>query len=139
MYFTKGNVKLTLPNCIGRALMKTIQNDDLEQALLSPFELTDERVLINYGKSSAVPGTSIYIYSKFPINQEKAYIEYIKRPIQMNLGTYVYIDNTTKSATNCELSEHTHREIVDLAVMIISGVIESPSYSIKKEKISINE
>lgn len=139
MYFTKGNVKLTLPTCVGRAILKVIQNDDLEQALINPFELTDERVLANFGKSSATTGASIYIYSKYPVVESKVYIEYIKRPNLMNLGNYVYIDDTTKPVTNCELPEHTHREIVDIAVMIVSGIIESNSYNIKKDKLLMQE
>lgn len=139
MYFSKASVKLVLLNCVTKAIVKLIQNDDLEQALINPFELTEERVLANFGKTSNASGTSIYIYSKYEIVEEKIYLEYIKRPNQINLGNYTYLDDTTKPVTNCELSEQTHREIVDIAVMIVSGIIESSSYNIKKEKLSINE
>ena len=40
---------------------------------------------------------------------------------------------------NCELPEHTHREIVDIAVSIVSGELQFPDYNLKKDKLKINQ
>lgn len=42
-------------------------------------------------------------------------------------------------SVNCELPEGTHREIVDLAVAIASGEINSPEYQNKLHKLSFNQ
>lgn len=40
---------------------------------------------------------------------------------------------------NCELPSATHREIVDLAVMVTTGEIQSPDYQIKQDKVNLNQ
>lgn len=40
---------------------------------------------------------------------------------------------------NCELPETTHREIVDIAVLLATGEIQSPDYSVKRDKLSLNQ
>ena len=40
---------------------------------------------------------------------------------------------------NCELPESTHREIVDIAVLIATGQLQIPDYQIKKDKLSFNQ
>lgn len=40
---------------------------------------------------------------------------------------------------NCELPEHTHREIVDIAVLITTGDLGMPDYQIKESKIRLNQ
>ncbi len=53
-------------------------------------------------------------------------------------ATYNLPDGTVLTGTqDCELSEHTHREIVDLAVLILSGQMQLPDYQIKKDKLNL--
>lgn len=40
---------------------------------------------------------------------------------------------------NCELPEHTHREIVDIAVLIATGELQIPDYQIKQAKLNLNQ
>lgn len=42
-------------------------------------------------------------------------------------------------SVNCELPESTHREIVDIAVLIATGQLQIPDYQIKKDKLSFNQ
>lgn len=44
-----------------------------------------------------------------------------------------------KGKSDCELSNITHSQIVDIAVMLASGQINSPDYQLKKEKLKINK
>lgn len=43
------------------------------------------------------------------------------------------------SSVNCELPEHTHKEIVDIAVLLATGQLQIPDYQIKKDKLSLNQ
>jgi len=72
-------------------------------------------------------------------------ISYIRRPNYMHnaedfrgggytLPSGVILANTA----NCELPEHTHREIVDIAVLIATGEIQSPDYQIKLQKLGFS-
>lgn len=40
---------------------------------------------------------------------------------------------------NCELPEHTHREIVDIAVLLATGEIQVPDYQLKMNKLTLNQ
>jgi len=40
---------------------------------------------------------------------------------------------------DCELPDHTHREIVDIAVLLITGELQAADYQLKQAKISLNE
>ena len=40
---------------------------------------------------------------------------------------------------NSELPEHTHREIVDIAVLILTNNLELPTYQLKQAKVNLNQ
>ena len=40
---------------------------------------------------------------------------------------------------NCELPDQTHREIVDIAVLILTNNLELPSYQFKQAKVNLNQ
>lgn len=42
-------------------------------------------------------------------------------------------------SVDCELPEHTHREIVDIAVLITTGELQIPDYQIKQAKLNLNQ
>lgn len=64
-------------------------------------------------------------------------LDYIHNATKFNGGQYNLPNGVTLSGTkNCELPPHTHREIVDIAVMLASGQIQMPDYSIKRDKIN---
>lgn len=73
-------------------------------------------------------------------------LSYIKNPVYIHnaanfrtTGTYNLPSGTVLTGTqDCELPEHTHREIVDIAVMITTGEIESPAYQLKLGKLGLN-
>jgi hypothetical protein len=53
-------------------------------------------------------------------------------------GTYKLPNGVILTGSqNCELPDHTHREIVDLAALIITGQLQIPDYQIKQSKISL--
>lgn len=144
-FFTRGQVWVNLPNsCTKLAVMKLIQQDDLNYILEDPFNSSNpSEIIFNFGRASVPTGTytksSIYLYpGTYTLGNVR--LEYIRQPLRMNYGGYVYIDGITYSQQNCELPDHTHSELVDLAVQIAAGIIESPEYvQVKTQKLFSNE
>lgn len=140
-FLTRAYVDVIKPNCVEQASLKLIQHDDLNFALKDPFNKSDDtEVLFNFGRSSDGNSESIYLYpdTEYPLG--KVYIEYIKQPARVSYGGYVYIDGVTYPQQDCDLSEHLHNEIVDVAVQIASGIIEHPEYvQLKTQKVFTHE
>lgn len=70
---------------------------------------------------------------------------YVREPKYMhfaagvNGGSYTLGDGTTLQGTqDCELPNHTHNEIVDLAVMIAKGIVHQDGYAASKEKLKLD-
>lgn len=74
------------------------------------------------------------------------YMTYIRKP------KYIHNAKASKSNTyklpsgeilegtqDCELPDTTHREIVDIAVMIISGELQLPDFAVKQNKVTLNQ
>ena len=148
MFFVRGTVttiKKSNSSCVTEASMKLISHDDINSALKDPFNNTDStEVLFNFGRSSSASTanhsrSSIYLYPGiYSLGGIK--IEYIKYPQKINYGGYAYIDGVTYPIQQCELPIHVHSEIVDLAVQIASGIIESPEYmQLKAQKVFMHE
>jgi len=140
MFFIRGQA-LVDKECSKWASLNLVQHDDLNHLLCDPFNDPDEKeVPFNFGRSTSVENAaSIYIYpGQLTIYEVK--LEYIQHPPRLNSGGYVYIDNITYPEQDCMLAEHTHPEIVDIAVAIASGIIEHPDYvSIKNMKLKAHE
>lgn len=117
-----------------------VQHDDLNMALEDPFSKPSAyELLYNFGKASDSTSGAMYIY---PGSNEifSVRLEYIKQPSKMNFGGYPYIDGVTYPQSSCELSEHIHSEIVDVAVEIASGIIQHPEYvQLKQAKLLSHE
>jgi len=145
-FFIRGNVDVILPNeCIKVATLKLIQHDDLNHALKDPFNNSDtSEVLFNFGRASDIQTSdfsrsSIYMYPG-TYNLGAVRIEYLKKPAKISYGGYVYIDGVTYTAQTSELPDHVHSELVDVAVQLAAGIIESPEYmQMKALKVFSNE
>lgn len=113
--------------CVHTAIVKMTQSDDLSEALRDPFNSPHgEEIPGNFGRSSSGTGSSLYLYPGTLV-LGRAYVEYIKRPRKMYVSAYTYIDGTTTTPQDCELPEHTHSEIVDIAVQLASSITQNPS------------
>lgn len=67
-------------------------------------------------------------------------LKYIHNAEDFRGGTYTLPSGKVLTGyQNCELPEHTHREIVDIAVMIASGELELQSYQLKSHKLNYNQ
>lgn len=138
--------------CGGKTLTCVqIQHDDLTGIMTDPYYAPS----FEWGETPLVFGTTgntagdldkIFVYTDGTFQIQLVTIDYLRRPrrIAFPLGTptgqYKYPDGTLVTANQgCELAEHTHKEIVDLAVQIVSGDIDHPGYQIKALKNTINE
>jgi hypothetical protein len=55
-------------------------------------------------------------------------------------NSYTLPDGTVLvGSQDCELPEHTHREIVDIAVLITTGDLQSGDYQLKQAKLNLNQ
>ena len=138
MFLTRAYVEvMNVDNqCITTANVSLVQNDDLNEALKDPFNSpTFNEIPANYGRSSSGISSSIYLYPG-DLLLGNAFVEYLKAPEKIYSGSYTYIDNTPVTPQDCELSEHTHSEIVDIAVELAASITQNPDFvSLKQLKL----
>lgn len=67
-------------------------------------------------------------------------LDYIHNAQSFRNGTYKLPSGVVLTGTvNCPLPSHTHREIVDIAVLLASGDIQSPGYELHMNKLKLNQ
>jgi hypothetical protein len=141
LFMTRGTASVTdLDGCNGTAILKVTQTDDISEVLKDPFRSPDvSEIPCNYGTSPTGSGSSLYLYSGTnTINSIT--ISYLRSPVTMSYPGYTYIDGSTTTEVGCELPPHTHAEIIDIAVKVASGTIESPEFmQIKSQKLMETE
>ena len=141
-FFIGAEVDMVKGACEGvKGRFHVRQHDDEFES--SPFDRssfewrTVNGVFFEDGVKFFTDGT--FILSNFCLSyiRKMAYIHYASG---FNASGYNLPDGTLLTGSvNCELPEHTHREIVDLAVLIKSGEIQSPDYQQKVAKLNLNK
>lgn len=146
-FLTRLTAKGKKEDCIKEIFLRQVQHDDLSVALEDEFYKPD----FTWGEALAVEARtdetlndegSIYVYTdNFEIVE--IYPEYVKKPNKVWIGTYNSLDGkhaVGDAVVECDLPEHTHNEIVDLAVAECSRIIEHPSFvQLKQQKLQVNE
>lgn len=118
---------------------KQRQHDDLHER--SPFDKSSfewRSINMEYNKDGFVLFTDgTFTCSKFCLS-------YIRTPRTIynaqdfQGGTYTALDGTVLTGSqSCELPPKTHREIVDIAVLIATGDLQIPDYAIKANKLQL--
>lgn len=141
-YFIKGKVRMTKGNCNKVKARVHIQqhDDEFEESSFykSSFEWREINALFHEG------GLKFLTDGTFTIND--LCINYIRKMTYMHNaeafrgGTYKLPDGTVLTGfEDCELPKAVHSEIVDIAVLLASGQIQSSDYPIKKDKLNINQ
>jgi hypothetical protein len=142
MFYLSSDVIMTKPACgdrPGKSLLK--QHDDY---LLGNhlYKSSYEWGIVNIRFYSA--GIRIFTDTTFTV--PKLILDYIRKPAYIHnaqdflpTGSYKLPDGTVLTGTqDCELPPHTHREIVDIAVLILTGNLQIPDYQIKQAKLNLN-
>lgn len=140
-HFVKADVEMSKGNCTGiKGRFHVRQHDDEFEN--SPFDKSSFEWRTVNGVFYE-NGVKFYTDGSFTIN--KFCISYIKKPNYIHnaenfrSGTYNLPSGTVLSGSeNCELPDHTHREIVDIAVLLVSGEINTPDYQVKLNKLTFN-
>lgn len=88
-------------------------------------------------------GIKLFTDGTFTIDE--FYMTYIKQPFYIHNakdflnGTYQVPSGAILSGhVDCELPDHTHEEIVDIAVMLASGQLQIPGYQTQLNKLKFN-
>jgi len=140
-YLVSGKVKVTKGTCIDvEARLRIRQHDDKFEN--SPFDKSSfewrevNGVFFKDGIKLFDDGT--FTNTELCLNYIKK-LTYIHDAEDFRNGSYTALSGALLSGSvNCELPEHTHREIVDIAVLIATGEIQAPDYQIKLQKLNLN-
>lgn len=143
MFYVGGKVDMTKDNCTGQKGEVFIrQHDDNFES--SPFdESSFEWRTVNAVFTSS--GLKFYTDSSFGVSL--FYPSYIRKIAYMHnaedflAGGYTLLSGVSLTGSqDCELPDHTHREIVDIAVLVITGEIENTQgYQLKQAKLNLNQ
>jgi hypothetical protein len=142
MFYIKGKVDMTKEGCdTVKGNVHIRQHDDNFE--VSPYDKSS----FEWRTVNAVftnQGIKFYTDSSFGVSL--FYLSYIKQMAYMHnaedflAGGYQLPSGVALSGfQNCELPNHTHGEIVDLAVLITTGEIESQGYQLKQQKVNLNQ
>lgn len=140
-YFIRGLVKAKKGKCNIIHRFDIVQHDDLNEE--SPFYKSS----FEWRKFNALrfsEGLRFFTDGTFEITD--VCVNYIRKMAFMhnaqafNGGSYVTADGVTLTGfVNCELPETTHSEIVDIAVLLASGNIQTSDYQIRLNKLNLNQ
>lgn len=138
--FTKISANLTSNGCNYRATAKYMDNDDFEEGIKSSLQLDEQTMFVNMGTSTVQvinsQNRSLYLYTLYPIQDNLVYIEYIKKPRNVCIGGYIYLDGTLTTQVQPELPERLHYKWVSYAVGLAFGTMGDQEYTLKKDIIT---
>lgn len=143
MFYISSRAILGKSICKDRvAIVKVQQHDDThEESEFDKSSFTWKHVNIRFTSE----GIKAFTDGTFEIKE--LIINYIKKPKYIHNAQDFLPTKTYKlpngellsGQQDCELPNHTHREIVDIAVMITSGDLQLPDYQIKQAKVNLNQ
>lgn len=109
---------------IYRTNCKFSQQDDIYALLDDPFNSTSERSLLY-----TIQETFLDLYTNLSFIPNSVQIKYIRKPAEVS----------KRFGVGCELPEHTHHEIVEMAVKSILEGFESPRYQTQSREVLESE
>jgi hypothetical protein len=141
LFFVSGYACLSKGQCSDvRARLLVKQHDDMHEE--SPFDESSfewREVNVRFFRN----GLRVFSDGTF-IVESICEFNYIRKPAYIQNaqdyvgGTYNLPDGTPLIGfQNCELPEHTHREIVDIAVLVMTGQMQIPDFQIKQAKVNL--
>ncbi len=117
-FFTNSRARVVKTGCTSTYVSVVLyRHNDLENTMLDPFKRPIIDEVVGYFESG-----NLYIVTSSGTTIDRVKLSYIKKPIEVRYGS-VY--PTPVSNIDCDLSEHTHKEIIQLAVVIALENIES--------------
>lgn len=107
-----------------RVGVKPIQHDDYNKVVNDPFNKPNHDQALRL-----MLGDKIEIITGADFDITKFYMRYVRKPLAVDFANTV----------DCELADHTHEEIVDIAVSIALEDIESGRYQTNLNELNKNE
>ena len=127
MLFVKAVAQTCVDDCCDWGNVKLVQQDDISNIAKDPFNKPKvDKTLIFFEDSD------IFVWTAPGASVGNFLVTFIKRPVQMNKGTY------GGTLAECELSEYTHKEILQMSVKIALENIESPRQQ-TQEVVNVNK
>lgn len=141
-YFVAGSSIISKGKCNNvPAKLSIIQHDDESEN--SPFDKSS----FEWRQVNAVfnsDGLKVFTDGTFTVNNVN--ITYIRKTSythnaeDFRVGGYILPSGVALTGSvNCELPDHTHREIVDIAVMLASSELQTSDYQVKLNKLNLNQ
>jgi hypothetical protein len=142
LYFVRCRVKLSKGICTGKEAVLYIRehNDLFEESQFynSSFEWREVNGFYE------TQGIQAFTDGTFTIDEAK--LSYIRKMAYMHnaqdfgTGSYNHPSGVTLTGTvNCDLPEHTHREVVDIAVMLAASEVQTSDLQGKIGKLGFNQ
>ena len=142
LYFVRCRVKLSKGNCKNQeAVLFVREHNDLfeeSQFYNSSFEWREVNgVYESQGIQSFTDGTFTIDEAKLSYIRKMAYMHNAQ---DFGTGSYAHPSGVTLTGTvNCDLPDHTHREIVDIAVMLAASEVQTSDLQVKIGKLGFNQ
>ncbi len=121
MIYVGGNGQVVSSKCGNQYFTIKIETrDNLDNVLKNPFKQPTLNRIVGYFENGGM-----YLRSNSSYSIGKALISYIKIPVVISN------DVAYAPVADCELAEHTHREIIDMAVQLAVGDVKPEKLQIK--------
>ena len=119
---------ITSGTCNRSVSPKMVKQDDLLTIIDDPFNRPSSKKPISF-----IEDGNIYVWLEDGQDLDNYMLTFLKRPVDVNKGTY------GQDKVECELSEHMHEELVQMAVQIALENIESPRVQTQTMNVQTNE
>ena len=142
LYFVRCRVKLSKGNCKGKESVLSVEahNNTFEESQFykSSFEWREvNAVYESQGLQAFTDGTFTIDEAKLSYIRKMAYMHNAQ---DFGPGSYNHPSGVTLTGTvNCDLPEHTHKEIVDIAVMLAASEVQTSDLQGKIGKLGFNQ
>ncbi len=117
-FYIRGRARVVKSGCTSTYVsIMLYQHDDLDDVMLDPFKRPIIDEVVGYFESG-----NLYIITSSGTTIDKVKLSYIKKPITVKYGTQY---PTPSADVSFDLPEHTHKEIIQLAIIIALENIEA--------------
>jgi hypothetical protein len=137
LYFNKLDLNCRTKECSGRFIKSTLReeansNDYLQDYAMQPaFEMEET--------FHTIVGNKFKIYTNGEFNVTKAYLVYYRKPKEIDFGGCEHENGTSGQDVDPEFKDDIVELIIDDAVSILAGSIESLNqYQLNKQRSEIN-
>jgi hypothetical protein len=141
-YYVRGRLTIDKGQCIAKKAVLTIQehDDEFEEDVYTKSSFEWKRV------NGLFNSEGIQLFTDGTFTIKNVCITYIRQTSFMHnaeafrAGGYLLPSGVALTGfVNCELPENTHREIVDIAVMLAAGEIQASDFQLKLNKLNLNQ